>query len=141
MNSEVSIISRSPKETIEFGKSLVQDARGGEVFALIGELGAGKTQIVKGAAIALGIEAEVTSPTFNIVHCYEAKNKTLYHIDLYRIEKLEGSLRLYIEEILHSKEICFIEWPGSIEQLLPPWTQYWQISIISENERKIIRLR
>ncbi|ACD82132.1 tRNA (adenosine(37)-N6)-threonylcarbamoyltransferase complex ATPase subunit type 1 TsaE [Candidatus Methylacidiphilum infernorum] len=141
MNSEVSIISKSPKETIDFGKELVKTTRGGEVFALIGELGAGKTQIVKGAALALGFQGEVTSPTFNLVHCYEGEKYSLFHVDLYRIEKGESSLYLYLEEILYSGEVCFIEWPEKIEKWLPSWTQYWEITVISENERKIKRLR
>ncbi|QSR86030.1 tRNA (adenosine(37)-N6)-threonylcarbamoyltransferase complex ATPase subunit type 1 TsaE [Candidatus Methylacidiphilum infernorum] len=141
MNSEVSIISKSPKETIDFGKELVKTTRGGEVFALIGELGAGKTQIVKGAALALGFQGEVTSPTFSLVHCYKGEKHSLFHVDLYRIEKGESSLYLYLEEILYSGEVCFIEWPEKIEKWLPAWTQYWEITIISENERKIKRLR
>lgn len=141
MNSEVSIISKSPKETIDFGKELVKTTRGGEVFALIGELGAGKTQIVKGAALALGFQGEVTSPTFSLVHCYKGKKYSLFHVDLYRIEKGESSLYLYLEEILYSGEVCFIEWPEKIEKWLPSWTQYWEITVISENERKIKRLR
>lgn len=141
MNSEVSIISKSPKETIDFGKELVKTTRGGEVFALIGELGAGKTQIVKGAALALGFQGEVTSPTFSLVHCYKGEKYSLFHVDLYRIEKGESSLYLYLEEILYSGEVCFIEWPEKIEKWLPSWTQYWEITVISENERKIKRLR
>ncbi|TFE70936.1 tRNA (N6-adenosine(37)-N6)-threonylcarbamoyltransferase complex ATPase TsaE [Methylacidiphilum sp. Yel] len=141
MDTEASIISKSPEETINFAKELVKPCQGGEVFALIGELGSGKTQLVKGAALALGFKGEVTSPTFSLVHCYKGEKFDIFHIDLYRVENLPPSLSHYLEEILYGEAICFVEWPQKIEKLLPSWTQYWEITIIAQNERKIKRIR
>ena len=79
----------SPEETLEIGKLLGENAAPGEVYALIGDLGAGKTVFTKGFAQGLGIEEPVNSPTFTILQIYEEGRIPLYHFDVYRIEEPE----------------------------------------------------
>ena len=83
-------ISNSAEETIAAGRSYARNARQGDVFALTGDLGAGKTQFVKGFVAGLGSSAEVTSPTFVLVHEYEGGRLPVYHFDFYRLEKQRG---------------------------------------------------
>ena len=110
---------------------------GGEIFALHGVLGAGKTQLVKGLARGLGYAGEVTSPTFTIIHEYVGGRLPLYHIDLYRIADAAAALHLGIEEYLPSAGVTVIEWPERIAELLPPSSRHWRMEIASLTERTI----
>ena len=90
------------------------------IFALHGEMGAGKTTFVKAVCEALGVKDVVNSPTFTIVNEYAAGNgRSIYHFDFYRIRKKEEAFDFGYEEYIYSDAICFIEWPELIEELLP----------------------
>ena len=90
------------------------------IFALFGELGAGKTTLIKDFCDVLKVNDEVTSPSFSIVNEYEAGGIDLiYHFDFYRIKKLEEAYDLGYEDYIYSGNYCFIEWPEMIESLLP----------------------
>ena len=84
-----------------------------------GDLGAGKTTLIKTLCQKLGVEDNISSPTFSIINEYKAKNRAIYHIDLYRIETIEEAIDIGIEEYLYSGGLCLIEWPKIIESLLP----------------------
>ena len=120
-----------------FGESWSADLVGGEIFALYGVLGAGKTQLVKGLARGLGYRGDVTSPTFTIVHEYSGGRLPIYHLDLYRIADEKAALTLGIEEYLPSEGVTVIEWPERILGLLPPQTQHWELEVASLTERII----
>jgi tRNA threonylcarbamoyladenosine biosynthesis protein TsaE len=120
-----------------FGESWANDLVGGEVFALYGVLGAGKTQLVKGLARGLGFRGEVTSPTFTIVHEYLGGRLPLYHLDLYRIADVHGAIRLGVEEYLPSDGVTVIEWPEKIPHLLPADARQWVLEVASLTERTI----
>ncbi|MEI6193592.1 MAG: tRNA (adenosine(37)-N6)-threonylcarbamoyltransferase complex ATPase subunit type 1 TsaE [Verrucomicrobiota bacterium] len=137
-------ISHSPAETEALGEKFGRAAQRGLVLALSGDLGAGKTQFVKGLARGLGVTARVHSPTFTLVNEYGGGRLKLFHLDLYRLESLAQILSAGIEEFLSPDGVAVIEWA---ERMFAgePSTAKWpangrrlQIEIISETERKII---
>jgi len=120
-----------------FGESWAANLVGGEIFALHGVLGAGKTQLVKGLARGLGYRGDVTSPTFTIVHEYLGGRLPVYHIDLYRIHGEKDAVDIGLEEYLPGDGITVVEWPERIASLLPPETQHWELEVVSLTERVI----
>jgi tRNA threonylcarbamoyladenosine biosynthesis protein TsaE len=130
-------ILSSIEATQDFGENLANELAGGEIIALRGVLGAGKTQLVKGLARGLGFTGDVTSPTFTIIHEYQGGRLTLYHIDLYRIRSETEAVDLGLEEYLPGDGITVIEWPERIEHLLPPQTRHWELQVVSLTERVI----
>ena len=113
-------LSLSENETRVLGARYGRTLAAGDVVALQGNLGAGKTQFIKGICTSLGIEESlVSSPTFTVVNEYSSRIP-VYHIDMYRIERLDEALAIGIEEYLFSDGICLIEWPEILEPLLPP---------------------
>ena len=123
-----------------FGESWATGLVGGEVFALHGVLGAGKTQLAKGLARGLGYRGDVTSPTFTIVHEYLGGRLPVYHIDLYRIENEKDAIDIGLEEYLPGEGVTLIEWSEKISALLPPQTQHWELEVVSLTERVIRRM-
>jgi len=116
------IITNSEKETINLGKLLASYCQGGEIFALEGDLGTGKTRLAQGIALGLGIKFKVTSPTFNIFRVYKInKNKViknLYHIDAYRLKSERDLLSLGVKEFLGQKDaVVVIEWADNIKKV------------------------
>ena len=103
-------ISHNPAETESLGEKFGRTAERGTVFALSGDLGAGKTQLVKGLARGLGISARVHSPTFTLVNEYGGGRLKLFHLDLYRLETWEQILSAGLEEFLQPDGVAVIEW-------------------------------
>lgn len=103
-------ISHSERETIELGRSWACELPAGSVIGLIGDLGAGKTQLVKGIAKGLGITTHISSPSFTIVNEYYESGRRLVHIDLYRLETLEQISALGLEEYPGKNNLVVIEW-------------------------------
>ncbi len=132
-------ISHSPGETELLGEAWGRSAQRGWVIALSGELGAGKTQLVKGVARGLGIAARVHSPTFTLVNEYSGGRLRLFHLDLYRLETREQILSAGLEEFLSPDGVAVIEWAERIYDLR--FTIYdlkrVQIEIVNDVERKI----
>ena len=89
------------------------------VFAFYGKMGAGKTTFVKAVCEELGVEDVITSPTFAIVNEYTTPSSSIYHFDFYRIKKLEEVYDMGYEDYFYSGNLCFIEWPELIEEVLP----------------------
>jgi tRNA threonylcarbamoyladenosine biosynthesis protein TsaE len=133
-------ISHSPAETESLGEKFGRAAQSGFVIALSGELGAGKTQFVKGLARGLGISARVHSPTFTLVNEYGGGRLKLFHLDLYRLETRGQILSAGVEEFLQPDGVAVIEWAERIYDLR--FTIYdlkkVQIEIVADSERKII---
>src|SRR5271170_7404022 len=136
-------ISHSPAETESLGEKFGRAAERGFVFALSGDLGAGKTQFVKGLARGLEIFARVHSPTFTLVNEYGGGRLKLFHLDLYRLETQAQILSAGIEEFLSPDGVAVIEWAERIED--GRWKMEdrekfirVKIEIINESERKII---
>lgn len=128
--------SKSDRETLKFAQKLAEGFRGGEVVLLGGELGAGKTVFAKGAAKALGIEEQVTSPTFAIHNQYQGR-LALNHFDFYRLDEAEAEV-LGLDEFFGAKDgVCLIEWWQNVKGLLPKKCIKVDIEKISDTERKI----
>ncbi len=112
--------SAAPEETIAFGRRLAETLRAGQVVALYGELGSGKTHLAKGICAGLGIDpAHVTSPTFALINEYRGGRLPVYHFDTYRLKSLEEFMALGYEDYFEGEGVCLVEWPEPIESLLP----------------------
>lgn len=130
-------ISNSAEATVAAGEECGRSAKAGEVFALTGDLGAGKTQFVKGVVSGLGSDAAVTSPTFTLVHEYAGGRHPLYHFDFYRLETPAAVIALGFDEYLEGEGVCVIEWADKFPDLLPPKTRWISLTARSETERLI----
>ena len=106
----MAFVTRSQDETIELGRRLGALLREGDVLVLTGDLGAGKTQLTKGIAASMGVEDDVTSPTFNILMVYEGAQMPLYHFDLYRLESADQLEDTGLFDVLGGDGVCAIEW-------------------------------
>ena len=110
----------SPEETAALGRRIGAACSAGTLIALIGDLGAGKTRFVKGVAAGLGIpENEVTSPTFALVHVYDAPKSPVYHIDLFRLDSPRDLQNIGWDDIIQSDALVLLEWPDRAGDLLP----------------------
>jgi tRNA threonylcarbamoyladenosine biosynthesis protein TsaE len=114
----VSFTSHSPEETIALGQQLAKQLRPGTIVLLRGDLGAGKTTLVKGIAQAFNAAnaEEVTSPTFTLIHEYRGPEVTLYHIDLYRIDTQRELDTLALDDLRDPRSILLIEWGEKFER-------------------------
>lgn len=134
-------ISRSEKETYNIAKKVASLAKPGDIFALYGDLGSGKTTFTKGFAISLGITKHVTSPTFVISKEYlisDSKIKKMIHTDCYRLGGEEDVDNIGLAEYLNGgNAVVVLEWPEKIEKILPIKTKKIYFEYIDENTRKI----
>lgn len=126
----------SARETIELGKKIGLELKPGEVLALSGQLGAGKTTLIQGIAEGLGVSDYVTSPTFILINEYLGR-LPFYHIDLYRLEDPEQIEELGISEYYEKDGIVVIEWAERLGDLLPENAKQIKIEVVDENKRKI----
>jgi len=136
-------VSHSPAETESLGEKFGREAQHGLVISLSGELGAGKTQLVKGLARGLGITARVHSPTFTLVNEYTGGRLKLFHLDLYRLESREQILAAGLEEFLQPDGVAVVEWAeklkaeGGRRKAETKWISA-KIEILNETEREIV---
>ena len=110
-----SVETTAAEQTESLGASLARGLADGDVVLVCGELGAGKTTLVRGAARALGVDGAITSPTFSIGHRYRGEGVTVSHLDLYRLESLEGEDPDLLADYLGPGRIAFVEWPPQAE--------------------------
>ena len=115
----IRILSRSDEETRDLGRKLGMLVSPGDVVALTGELGSGKSVLARGVLEALGVEGDMPSPSFVIVASYETATP-VNHIDLYRLEEEGQALDIGIEDLLYSDSISIVEWADRLGELLPP---------------------
>lgn len=127
-------ITKSREETIKFAEEYGKTLRGGDVLLLDGEMGAGKTVFTKGIALALGINAEITSPTYAYLNDYDGK---LYHYDCYRLSSGEDAEALGLTEYFYGNGVCVVEWSENIADVLPDNCKRLKIEKIDLNTRKI----
>ncbi|MFA6471068.1 MAG: tRNA (adenosine(37)-N6)-threonylcarbamoyltransferase complex ATPase subunit type 1 TsaE [Candidatus Latescibacterota bacterium] len=111
-------VTHSEKETAELAADFARTLRCGDIVALTGELGAGKTVFAKGVAAELKVSGEVSSPTFTLINEYRG-DITLYHMDLYRLNNLQEMLDIGVEEYLFGDGICLVEWAEKMGENLP----------------------
>ncbi len=110
MKTPQHFVTHSQAETIAVGEQIGRELAAGDVLVLTGDLGAGKTQLTKGIAAALGCEGDVTSPTFTIEMVYEGGRLPLYHFDLYRLDDAEQLEDIGLYDVLGADGVCVIEW-------------------------------
>ncbi len=109
----------SAEETFAFGQKIGENAKPGDVYTLIGDLGVGKTVFTQGVAKGLGIHGAVNSPTFTIVQVYEEGRIPFYHFDVYRIADVDEMDEIGYEDYFYGDGLCLIEWANLIEEILP----------------------
>ncbi len=124
-------------DTIDLAAEVVVDHLTSKTVLLYGNMGTGKTTLIKSIVKALGSEDIVNSPTFAIVNEYQTANDTIYHFDLYRIENEEEALNFGMDDYLSSKSWMFIEWPDKIQNLLPNDVAIVTIELNSDNSRTL----
>lgn len=132
------MISHSVNETISIGRKIAKNLQKGDILCLSGQLGSGKTMLVKGLAWGLGIDKDkIISPTFVLIREYNRVKIPFYHFDLYRLKTPEEILILGYEEYLYADGITAIEWPERLKYLLPKEYLKIELSIRSDKQRAI----
>ena len=108
--------------TFNLGRQIGEEAEPGQVYALLGDLGVGKTVLIQGVAKGLGIDEPVNSPTFTIVQVYESGRLPFYHFDVYRIGDIEEMDEIGYEDYFYGNGVCFVEWANLVEEIMPKET-------------------
>ena len=132
------IQTSSAEETIVIGEQLAKELAADASLALYGDLGVGKTTLVKGIAQGLGITKNITSPTFNLFSIYQGE-KQLVHLDAYRLSQEQSIDNLMIEDFLRSPYLCVIEWPDNVPELIDKKTLKLELSIESNTTQHCIK--
>jgi tRNA threonylcarbamoyladenosine biosynthesis protein TsaE len=130
------LLSHSPEQTQRLGTGLGEQAQPGDVFLLTGNLGSGKTCLTQGIAWGLGVKEYAFSPSFVIIREYHGR-LTLYHIDFYRLDRIEEIVDLGLDEYLYGKGVCAVEWAEKGIAALPKEHLLINLSYISDTERSI----
>jgi tRNA threonylcarbamoyladenosine biosynthesis protein TsaE len=132
------IVTHSAEETIEFGRHLAKHIKPPCLILLEGELGSGKTTLVKGMAAGLGVarEEEVTSPSFTLVHEY-GRDRKVYHVDLYRIEGARDFASLGLDDLFEEEATVIVEWGERISDNAPELQWRIRLEYVTSDERRI----
>jgi tRNA threonylcarbamoyladenosine biosynthesis protein TsaE len=136
----VELASPTAEDTRAIGAAFASLLRVGDVIALTGELGAGKTTLVQGIAGALGYDGVVTSPTFTLVRVYRTPTLTLVHADVYRLDRVQDAVDLGLDETAEDG-VLLVEWGDAVDALLPGDRMVVELSIPSEDEVRKIAIR
>lgn len=133
------LLSRSPEETFRIGRLLADGLQAGDVVALIGELGSGKTCLTQGIARGLGVPEgyAVTSPTFTLINEYPGQTLPLYHLDVYRLTGYEDLPEMGYDEYLYGRGVMVIEWAEKIREAVPVGALFVVMTYLEEYIRKI----
>ncbi len=129
--------AKTEAELAPIAKYLIELSQQQKVFTLTGDLGVGKTTLIKELCKQLGVQDTVSSPTFGLVNIYHTKTQNdIYHFDCYRLKDISEVYDIGFEEYVDSGNICFIEWPEIVEPLLPPNYIAVTITIKKDSERQ-----
>lgn len=142
MISTLTAFSNSPSQTVSFGKSLAEILRDGDVVGLEGDLGVGKTALVKGAAARMGYLGRVTSPTFTLVNEYDVSadwisERVIRHIDAYRLNSADEAFEIGLDELLDEPVVCFVEWSDRLSAEMTDQHLVLGISSTGESSRRV----
>ena len=133
------IVVNCISELVDLSKIILNKRKGRDIICFYGEMGVGKTTLIKVICKELGIEDNVNSPTFSIVNEYiSSLGDSVYHFDFYRIEDEEEALDMGYEEYFFKNSLCFIEWPEKVSSLIPK--EALKIKIIKNKESRIIEI-
>ncbi|HSV16739.1 MAG TPA: tRNA (adenosine(37)-N6)-threonylcarbamoyltransferase complex ATPase subunit type 1 TsaE [Tepidisphaeraceae bacterium] len=138
--SDLTYTTASVAETEAVAATIARECRGGEVIALSGDLGAGKTQFVRGLVRALGGNPRaVSSPTFVLLNVYDGGRFTIYHLDAYRVGGADDFEAIGFTELLEQGGVVAVEWPERVADLLP--TRIWRVRLTALDEtRRLIEV-
>jgi tRNA threonylcarbamoyladenosine biosynthesis protein TsaE len=137
MSAEEVLESKSAAETESLGARIAERLQPGDLVLLSGDLGAGKTTLIRGACRALGVTEPVTSPTFTIGQRYSGGRLPVSHLDLYRLESLEDEDPALLDDYLRPDAVAFVEWPGAGEGHLADPAVTVRLAHVSEQARRI----
>ncbi len=129
------LTAETPIDTMAVGEAVASLLRQGDVVALTGELGAGKTTFVRGAARSLGFDGAVASPTFTLVREYQGRLR-IYHVDVYRLERVQDVLDLGLDEMVSEGGVLLVEWGDAVEGLLPDDHLLVEFTVPGETETR-----
>lgn len=139
MGEPLVLATASPEETRDLGRALASALRPGDVVSLTGDLGAGKTTFVQGAATGLGVTEPVLSPTFTLMRQYRG-SPAVYHFDVYRLERVQDVMDLGFDEVLDQGGVVFIEWGDAVRALLPRAYLQVELTIAEDGDGRTLRL-
>lgn len=134
------LTTKSEEETMEFGRRIGAVLKSGDIIAMTGDLGAGKTHFTMGVAEVLGISDYVSSPTFTIVNEYNKGKIPLFHMDAYRLGDSDGLLEIGFDEYVSRDGVVVIEWADIVQDILPPgtiWIKIQRMDMVDINARSI----
>ena len=139
LSSSLNVHSGNINDTFVIGKIIGENLLAGDILALTGELGAGKTSLTQGLARGLGVSEhyQITSPTFTLINEYNGRCK-LYHLDLYRLMEFQDMEDICYEEYLNGEGVCVIEWAEKIHNVFSEATIFISLTYIDDNSRKIV---
>jgi tRNA threonylcarbamoyladenosine biosynthesis protein TsaE len=124
-------------ETVAWGRALGPVLRAGDVVALVGTLGAGKTHAAKGIVAGLGSVANVSSPTFTLVHEYAGPRLSAFHFDFYRLDNPEEVINIGWDDYLDAGGVVIVEWADKFPELLPAKTRWFRFEILPDGARSV----
>lgn len=131
------VITDGPEETLRLGEELARELRSGDVVALVGELGSGKTTLVKGIAQGLFVREPVISPSFILARTYQGQ-MPLHHLDAYRVNSAEELAEVGLTELLPPGEgVTVVEWADRVEELIPPGSLWIHLEHLDGDRRKL----
>lgn len=125
------------EDTLAWGRTLAVTLHAGDVIALVGTLGAGKTHATKGIVAGLGSTAEVSSPTFTLVHEYTGSGLTAFHFDFYRLDAAEEVLNIGWDDYLDAGGVVIVEWADKFPSLLPASTRWFRFELLPDGARSV----
>lgn len=131
------MILRTVEDTMAWGKALAETLQAGDVVGLVGNLGAGKTHAVKGIVAGLGSTAQVSSPTFTLVHEYEEGRLPVFHFDFYRLDVAGEVIGIGWDDYLDADGVVVVEWADRFEGLLPENTRWFDFVIQEDGLREV----
>lgn len=129
--------SNSPAQTQAIGRQLAEKLQAGDVLLMLGDLGAGKSELTRGIAKGLGVTATVASPSFTILNVYDEGRVPLYHFDWYRLNDVEELYEMGMDEYLGGDGVAVVEWPSQCPEAIPETCLEVRITPVSETEREI----
>jgi tRNA threonylcarbamoyladenosine biosynthesis protein TsaE len=128
----------SPEAMCDYGRAFAATAADGDVIALVGNLGAGKTHWTKGFVVGLGSDSTVTSPTFGLVHEYPGGRLPVFHFDFHRIDTADELLAIGWDDYLDRPGVIIAEWADKFPELLPPHTRWITIQALPDGTRRLL---
>lgn len=133
------IIVAAEEALPEIAQSILQKDKATRVFALHGEMGSGKTTLVRALCVQLGVAPEeVNSPTYALINEYAGSSGPIFHMDLYRLQNIQEALDIGVEDYLYSGHYCFVEWPDLIAPILPEEARAIMLELTGNSARKIL---